>query len=445
MTPNASQDGAHWLGERFMSRARRVREFNVVIDICIFASRSGQSYYPRVDDSLLAAWIAHAQAYPESPLLPALQRIHWDIGTWDFKSRSVPLSFARTLLRPTVHTVEIELSSRPDSIDASADFVRGLEDVGSSLVNLNLSCYSDDGTISRLFSISAQKLKRLQTLITDLRLSDDAVLHLATLPTLRHLSFVGPPRGSTLDSLVTSTDDLFPSLEYLELSNGPLPYLNALVRMSSSAKLSGIHCHVPSQPRTDDAIALTEALSVHPSREAIQDLKLTITRSDWPVPYYVPPGDDIAFTRIHTPLKRLSSLRGFISELWRFNPVPETAEALFELLPSSLRLFNIHDRPLLPLPAYKRIVMRGGWDMAPVALRLDDVVVLSRGCEPFCKVHRLLVGGEPGDNITAVAGALRAVFPASSFLEIQPRSGDLRHKRRLESFQRAFEGLLLDS
>ena len=207
--------------------------------------------------------------------LPNLQELVWEESDADV------FEYGWHLLGPKLKTLHV---GQPPSDTLLLPILRSLHVKCPDLRNLSVQCRSAVGPIDPVVSRAVSQLHHLETIDLMLPLFDDALLHLATLPSLS-VAKIFLPRNTELHTrLPTMTSPVFPSLTVLHVSMIRLePHLTSLVESISSTQLSEVRLCAAHDPPSAALQAFLTALSRSPSHDVLSSLQLS-----FPLPSSIP-------------------------------------------------------------------------------------------------------------------------------------------------------------
>lgn len=182
------------------------------------------------------------------PLLPNIENLSWDYGLSSIEVERSMLHFIPLFLTPKLITLSFTLANVSDTISLSV--LSGLVNFCPALKNLNFSIHDGNFTEEhqRLISSTICQWKGLQSVrVTDL--TQEALEHLATIPSLQTLSF------NSLSSATRTYDERlsitirnrafgYPALQSLSISCRTMEMAIAFAQLLSSSPIEELGIRV---------------------------------------------------------------------------------------------------------------------------------------------------------------------------------------------------------
>ncbi|KAI0352219.1 hypothetical protein OH77DRAFT_1498095 [Trametes cingulata] len=212
---------------------------------------------------------------PGPSLLPNVRELIWDESDADV------FEYGYQFLGPKLQTLHL---GQPPSDSLLLPALRSLDTKCPLLTHLSVQCRSSMRPLDRVVSRAISRLQHLETIDLGLPLLDDALLHLATLPTLSVAKVFIPRIPQLHDRLLSVCSPLFPSISVLHISAVCLePSITHLIRQCSSEQLTEVRVSTAHDPTAVDAREFLAALGSSASKEVLSSVSLT-----FPLPSSIP-------------------------------------------------------------------------------------------------------------------------------------------------------------
>ncbi|KAI0370117.1 hypothetical protein BV20DRAFT_1036126 [Pilatotrama ljubarskyi] len=203
-----------------------------------------------------------------SPILPNLRELSWEESDADV------FEYAYQFLGSKLETLHL---GQPPSDSLLLPILRSLDTKCPLLVHLSVQCCASIGRVDGVgVSRSISRLQFLETVDVGLPLLDDALLHLAMLPTLSVAKVFIPRIPQLHDRLMPASSPLFPVINVLHINAVCLePSIIHLIRLSSSEHLTELRLGAAHDPSPGDARDFLAALGSNASKDVLSTLALS--------------------------------------------------------------------------------------------------------------------------------------------------------------------------
>ncbi|KAI0776330.1 hypothetical protein BD413DRAFT_491354 [Trametes elegans] len=252
-------DAPEW--HRFLANAALVQSFK----------RFGLD--PDLDDETYRTLCLYRPGH--TPLLPNLRELIWEEPDADV------FEYGYQLLGPKLTTLYL---GQPPSDTLLLPILRSLHVKCPELRYLSVQCRSSIGPVDAAASHSISQLQHLETIDFALPLLDDALLHLARLPSLSVAKVFIPRIPEVHDRLLSLASCVFPALTAFHLSSICLePSLAHLIRLCSSTQLAEVSLSTAHDPPASAVHEFISVFTTSPFKETLSAVTLS-----FPIPSSIP-------------------------------------------------------------------------------------------------------------------------------------------------------------
>jgi hypothetical protein len=411
MTSTYRGDTSSWFTERFKAYSRRITTISLIHpDESLSLILDGRYYH--VDESLFTAWM-HSPGGLEA-VFPRLRRFDYtDRGDTDYY-----ISIAMNIIPIGLHAINAKIIDDPRSdIHVYDRFLRLVTPHTSNLRRLTLYNYSigiRSVLADNAFSELIMHTPKLQELRTNILLSQDAILHLGYLPSLKVFC-----DEALMDVQAASIqpDCSFQKLEKLHL-HSTYSNMTQIISKIASHTVNSIELRISGRYSVEDFLSFLSICAKHADLEYVSATERTL------VLFQTLHVKDVE--RIIIILQIMTTLRSLDVGSFIF-PILDSslASRLLDAFPCNFRCLKSYYLSPVPWQVLYRTLSARIWEDIPFGLYFEPVVPSQISFDRrFAQesVRVLHVAGNPGsaESRREWAYILRFVFPNLRGMLVNP-------------------------